>query len=152
MITEIAVQDTIQNRLDWSKYILTRDLVLLAAVGGAYMYLPWDTITLLLRVYIVFLLVRYLISELTVFRKASDKKKHFQISGHFGLFLLIVLFLRSVLQLNNFAYYLLIVSFGLLNVATHAHTTVDVLFTYLLVNWLYSPLCSIVNFNTVTTT
>uniref|UniRef100_A0A6C0H6K6 Sphingomyelin synthase-like domain-containing protein n=1 Tax=viral metagenome TaxID=1070528 RepID=A0A6C0H6K6_9ZZZZ len=146
MITEITVTDTIQNRLDWSKYTLTIDIVLLAAVGGAYMYLPWDTITLLLKVYIVFLFVRYLVSELTLFRKASENKKHFQISGHFGLFLLIVLFLRSVLQLNNYAYNLLIVSFGLLNVATHAHTTMDILFTYLVVNWLYSSLCFIVSF------
>jgi len=148
MTTEIVVTDRIQQRLDWSKYILSRDLLLLVAVGVAYMYLPWDTFTLLVRVYIVFLLVRYTVSELTVFQTSANKKKHFQISGHFGLFLLIVLFLQAPLQINSLAYIGFLASFGLLNIATQAHTTTDILFTYLLVTWLYSPLRTLVSFNT----
>lgn len=138
MTTEFIVTDKLQQRWDWSKYVLSRDIVLLLAIVAAYMYLPWETFTLLGKIYVVFLLIRYIISELTVLQTSPDKKKHFQISGHFGLFLLIVLFLQSPLQINNFISIGLLMSFGLLNIATKAHTTVDVVFTYLLVTWMYS--------------
>ena len=137
MTTKVAITDRIQQKLDWSTYILSRDLILLGSIVGAYTYLPWETFTLLVRMYIVFLIVRYIISELTLYQKRPDNKKYFQISGHFGMFLLIVLFSHSHFQLNSFTHISLLVSFGLLNVATKAHTTVDILFTYLLVTRMY---------------
>ena len=117
MTTEVNVNvtDRIQQKLDWSQYVLFRDLILLGCIVTAYLNLPWETFTLLVRMYIVFLLARYTISELTVLQKTLDNKKHFQISGHFGMFLLIVLFLHSRFQMNSFAHIGLLVSFGLLN-------------------------------------
>jgi hypothetical protein len=143
MSNQVVITDQLQTRYNWTEYALARDLVLFASVVFVYLNLPWDDFYWLLCLYGLFLIIRYLVSQVTRYHLTTTKKKYFQISGHFGLFLLIILFAqtRSLLGIQHtFVFITALFLFALLNILTRAHTTSDIMFTYLVTTLLFQKL------------
>ena len=137
----LQFQDVLQQRFDLSKYSIVRDLILVGVVYVTYVYLPFSEFTSFAKMYLLALVIRYAMSELTQSRNSDTNKKHFHISGHFAMFMIMLGKLSSAGKLftgNVYMYYAILAGYGLLNIVTHAHYTTDIINTYFLVMFLQS--------------
>ena len=141
MSENYTIKDKLQQLHDLSRYSIVRDILLLCIVFYSYKSLPQDSFFSLIRLYVIFICLRYALSELTEIRDTTDKQaKHFQLSGHFGLFLLVVIYQVNNIdkfQNNSFLSFIIIFSFGFLNILTRHHTSADIVLTYLFITFLY---------------
>lgn len=136
------IEDQIQNYLDYKSWVLLRDILLIGLIYIFYITVEFNVFINALKYYIVFLFIRYIISVTTLYKNKKDDTKYFQISAHLGLFMIIVIFFIQTntfnLGTNEYIGWLLILSYGLLNIATKKHYSYDILSTILLVYYLFT--------------
>lgn len=144
----MLINDKLQEAYDYSAYTITRDIVLLFTVYITYTYLPFDTFTSIWKLYLGVLLIRYILSELTVLRREDTNKKYFQMSGHMALFTLSVLFAakQNIFNLQNALFRnAVLLTYAILNVVVHAHFTTDIVNTTIFVHFLFYTFGSYLN-------
>jgi hypothetical protein len=138
----ISITDAIQSNFDLENYTLIRDVIIVAWGYLAYTQMPTDVFVKLVKYYITFVLIRWIISSMTTIEiNKKGQKKYFQISGHVGLFTLITLFLMQVSFFGSDAHllpYVFISTYALFNVAVKAHFTSDVINTVLFIHFMVS--------------
>ena len=136
------IKDQIQNYLDLEKWSLLRDIILAVFIYLFYINADFSISITVIKYYITLLIIRYLISITTIHKNKNDNTKYFQISGHLSLFMLLILLSIQVnlfnLNINKDMAWILIFSYALLNITVHKHYSSDILFTMLLVYYLYT--------------
>lgn len=140
-MNSMIIIDKLQQTYDYSTYTILRDIVLLVVVYFTYTHLPFSTFSNIWKLYIGVLVIRFIMSELTIWRKKDSYKKYFQMSGHMALFTLSVLFAsqHNLFNLQNTLFRnVLLLSYAILNIIVHAHFTTDIINTTVFVHFLYS--------------
>jgi hypothetical protein len=136
------IKDQIQTYLDFEKWSLLRDIILAVFIYLFYINVDFSISIIVIKYYITLLTIRYLISITTTHKNKNDNTKYFQISGHLSLFMLLILLSTQVnlfnLNTNKDMAWILILIYALLNVAVQKHYSSDILFTILLVYYLYT--------------
>lgn len=146
------IEDKIQTYLQYENWSLLRDIILIILVYIFYTNVEFNLFQAAIKYYIIFLIIRYLISIITTVTKKENTttEKYFQISAHVGLFtILMLLFSMShvpqnadvadkVPFINQTSSWVIILAYGLLNIATQKHYFYDILSTILLVNYLFT--------------
>lgn len=136
------IKDQIQNYLDFEKWSLLRDIIIAVFIYLFYVNAEFSTTIIAIKYYITLLIIRYLLSITTIHKNKNDNTKYFQISGHISLFMILILLSIKVnlfnLNTNQEMAWILILLYALLNVAVQKHYSSDVLFTILLVYYLYT--------------
>ena len=136
------IKDQIQTYLNFEKWSLLRDIILAVFIYLFYINVDFSTSIIVIKYYITLLIIRYLISVTTIHKNKNDNTKYFQISGHLSLFMILILLSIQVnlfnLNINKDMAWILILSYALLNIAVQKHYSSDILFTILLVHYLYT--------------
>ncbi len=136
----VTIEDKLQQNFKFNEYSLVRDIVVFGVCYVMFLYIPFEAFARFLKYYVIVIIVRYILSELTTIR-LKDNKKYFQLSGHMSLFMLAVLTAadNNVLGLQNkLVQGSLLIAYGMLNVVVGSHTTVDIVYTYIAVLFLYN--------------
>lgn len=139
-MTSMLITDRLQNTYDYSAYTIIRDVIIILTIYLSYTYLPFDTFSSIWKLYLGVLVVRFVLSELTLLRDEETKKKYFQMSGHIALFTLSVLFAstHNIFNLQNIIFRNgLLLAYAILNIIVHAHYTTDVVNTLVFIHFLY---------------
>lgn len=136
------IKDQLQKYLDFQKWSLLRDIILAVFIYFFYVNVDFSISIIVIKYYITLLIIRYLISITTIYKNKTDNTKYFQISGHLSLFMILILLSIKVnlfnLNTNQEMAWILILLYALLNIAVHKHYSSDILFTMLLVYYLYT--------------
>lgn len=137
-----VIKDQLQNYLNFEKWSLLRDIILAFFIYLFYVNADFNTSVIAIKYYITILVIRYLISITTTYKNKNDNSKYFQISGHVSLFMILILLSIQYnlfnLNINQETAWILILMYSLLNISVHKHYSSDVLFTMLLVYYLYT--------------
>ena len=137
-----VIKDQIQIYFDFETWSLLRDIILGIFIYFFYMNVEFSIVIIALKYYITLLLIRYLISITTTYKNKNDNTKYFQISGHLSLFMILILISINInlfnLNTNQDMGWILIFSYALLNIAVQKHHSSDILFTILVVHYLYT--------------
>lgn len=136
------IKDQLQNYLNFESWSLLRDIILAIVIYLFYVNADFSTSVIAIKYYITILIIRYLISITTTYKNKNDNTKYFQISGHVSLFMILILlaiqFNLFNLNTNQEMAWILILLYSLLNISGRKHYSSDVLFTMLLVHYLYT--------------
>jgi hypothetical protein len=136
------IKDQIQNYLDFEKWSLLRDIIIAVFIYLFYINADFSITIIAIKYYITLLIIRYLLSITTIHKNKNDNTKYFQISGHLSLFMILILLSSKInlfnLNTNQEMTWILILLYALLNVSIQKHYSSDILFTILLVYYLYT--------------
>ena len=132
------ITDYIQKNFGNSQLSLLRDIILGISIYLFYCNVESQIFFKFLKYSVILLSIRYIISLLTSFIDPITNKRHFQISGHLVLFLLmIIIYIES----NNISLYTasgLVLSFALLVIISKGHYTSDIISTILLTYYVFN--------------
>lgn len=134
----VEIHDGLQELKNAEKYTFIRDIVLGGLVFFLYKNIPTPAFITLVYYYIVFIILRFVLSEITTLKIVDGErkgKKYFALSGHVALFTLCI---YMSLQHNLFHKWIglsALIAYCILTVSVRAHFTADVINTVLLVFW-----------------
>ena len=134
------ISDSIHQNYNYENYSLLADIILAILLYYSYISLPSEQFSKFLKYYILLLLIRYFLSNLTTIE--IEGKKYFQLSSHMSLFLLILL-----IDLDNkvFGYenymeylsYLFIIIYGTMLSLFKIQYSTDVINTIIITIFIY---------------
>lgn len=124
----IEVNDYIQENLDFNEYSIFKDITLGILIYLFYINVPSDIFIKTLKIFIIIILSRYILSLLTTY-KLKDNKKYFQYNSHIAFVYILIL---TLFELNNitetnkifYMYYIFLLFYTLFIIGCkHVYTT-----------------------------
>jgi hypothetical protein len=135
----IIEDDYIQSFLNLENFGIYNIILLIGMVAACYFVLDWKLFLHGIYIFVIVLILRFIISQLTIIKK-KDGKKHFQISAQVALFTIIAFIAaknKKFLMNNDMIFVISVLAYSIFTISTKTNTTADVIFTLLLVNSLY---------------
>lgn len=138
-IIDDLIQKNIKINISWLE--LANNLFLGILIYLFYSNVEFNIFIKFIKYYILFLLIRYFISLLTPITNVETNKKYFQINGHIGVFLIILLLCIETntfeLSNNNSLTLFLLFLYSLIIIITKNGYTYDIITSILLIHYMF---------------
>lgn len=146
-MNKIEISDYLHENLQLQDYIFIKDIILLLCIYLFYINFPYENFIKVLKIFIVVIIVRYILSLLTTYKFANEneKEKYFQYNFHIALLYILILSALHYQKSNNidnyfYLFHFLLLLYILLNIGNQSIYTTDAIFTLAVTNLLYQYL------------
>lgn len=136
------ITDQLQNYFRNDNWLILKDILLIGFGYIFYANVEFSIFVKALKYFVAILTIRYLISITTMYKNKYTHEKYFQINSHLSLFMIMILL---SIQNNLFSFglnqsmaWILILTYTILIISSQQHYSSDVLYTMLLVYYLFT--------------